>query len=734
MSIPADERLRARVETVRARACEIEPDRSGSPFVSLWAGDPARAYASFEKAKIDFWGHSSWQSTRPFAGRAIAAAQARSPAAETRCREIGQWFEGGSVEGHALALHALLGTYDRLEHYPPWPEGDRELTSDLADRLAARNMLLRPAVRGTEEVRLALARGESVAATRYTDSAVDDALAGEAALRAGDLEHAELRFRRLSRWRSSWATALYGQSDPRAEGHVGLARVARARKRHAVVLKECASALEIAPSSAPALLIGAATAVQVKLAARAREYGDRLRAAHPFADVCVDDLSRVALEAEIGVDDRRLAYLEAEGCTERGDHGDAVAAYERAAEGLDDREIAARLLFALASAGEHERLLARASELVTREPAFVSAREALAFALARTGEEARARELYRTTGLARLFARLAGDELSFEAWSALPVHRALSPVAACAEDRATYLFESGATDAGLVVLEPIDLDPKAPVRFLAAGSRVRQGLLRPLDEAQAFADEAWALIAPLACAPDQSDVAIATLAVEIAAATGSPDRVLEVTLPHEMKNYPSLTGYALARIAPHLVRALEARGRREEAEALLASRDHDAASIEAARTSRDLADEAWAHEQRGDVDQAIEAYLRGAEAHVPYGGLLLGNAGNLLTARGEHALALAFLEAAVALVAAYRPSGRAAVLDQVAHHFRVTGRHADALPSAGLAFDLAPTAQRAALLASDLTKLGAAARAEPYVAFARKREPRLPLLHASHPT
>lgn len=709
--MPDDEATRL----ARLRDRGLEADELDAALARSWSASD-EALAMLAEAPRRLWGHDMFQSTRAFAASAIVGARAGWSGAEARIRELGQWIEGGSLAGHTLALPALLGVYDRLEDHPPWSGG--ALDDDLRQRLSARNALLRPAVRATAQLRLALCTDAPVDAELYTDAAADDALAGEAALRSRDWETAVARFGALQRWREGWDTQLRGESDPRATGHLGLARVRRGQGRVALVLAECDAALAIDAQHPQALLLAAATALELRLIERARTYQHHLQEAHPFTDVTLDELTRDAVETGLGVNDpRRQALRAACRASTEERFADAVGAYEAAlgkVEAVDSIRHAdeAAHLFALAMAN-HPGLEARARALLARDPAFVSAREALAWAL---GDDA---DAYAATGLLHRFE----EPLTLEAWRARPVRHALSPLPVRAEDRATWLLEKGAVHAALDVLAIIDLPAEAPVRWLVAGSVLRHGTLASPETAHEAAERAWTWIAPLAQAGDHKDVTVAVQAVEIAAACNSPERVLSVPLPEDMIHYPAITGQAYAAIAPLLADALEAVGRSDEAVALRELPTK--ADVTADGRARRLADEAWALEQQGQVDAAIQRYLEAAEANPRIAGLMLGNAGNLCTRRNELARAERFLDAALALVSAYPARSRACVLDQVAAHRRVLARPADALPCSVLAWELEPTAERAVRAAEDYGSLGDNLRAARWWRRVREQEPRL---------
>ncbi len=773
-----------RLAALRRRTPDFIDDDRRDAFDHLFHGK--NALPAFERARSRFYGHSTWQSTQPYVGRAIASARAAAtPAGRARAiariREVGQYFEGGSIEGHANALHALLATYDRLEEWPPFPAEGDGLDDDLRTRLAARNALLRDEVRATCAVRLGLLARATLAANAYKSAKADDSLAGEGALVAGDLAHAEQRFRKVASARPSWMTDM-SRGDPRIAGFLGLARVARARKAHALVFKHVDAALGLDRTNAKALLLGMAEAEAVRLLPRARKYLRVLRKAHPLDDVRLDDLSRAEVEARLGpLDPRFTALLDSRKALAARDFRAVIEASERlfgkAKPALDGprREPAAAFLYALAETGDFRRLATEAARFLAADRTFVSAREALAFAHGKLGRRTAGEELART-GLAALYRKDAWRDP--REWAKLSPADALSPRPVFFTERAEALFMMGATDAGLAVLGVAPVPKHDPIRWLAAGSRFRQAVLGSELEKKTAAKDAWAWIEPLTTGLGEKHplaVRVMVAGIEIAHALGDLRRVLGVKVPYEATAYRSLTGRAHAYVAPLIADALIALKRPEKAIAMIEKIFSDAKDersnvrlIEAwgraealvkttpkrrmkvapaterpARPTAEeraaahvfgdeillrLSDEAWAHEQRGENEAAIAKYLAAAEAQPERGSIGLGNAGNLLTLRRDRERAWRFLSAALTSLSGLSPDGRAPVLAQVAHHFRGQGRHADALPSAALAFELEPTAERAGLLALDYLALGDRARAQAACTRGERLDPRHPEL------
>lgn len=698
----------ARLAALRQRIPEFipsEPPARGapSPFELLYA-DKKGASRAFEQAKGRFFGHDIWQGIQPYAGRALAAARERKL---ERVRELGQFIEGGSIEGHVHALWALLARYDRLEDVPPWPRSKEDLDPDLHARLAARNKLLRSEVRSTCAVRLALLAGEKPAAKDCKNAQTDDLLAAEAALVLGDLATAEKRFRAVARNKPSWMTDM-SKGDPRIPGLLGLARVARAKNANAMVFKHVDAALAIDPSSRAALALGIETAETVGLVARAKKY----RAKLPKTSSAIDDARR------------------------------------------------AKDLYAFAETGDRRALEREARRMLKADPFFVSAREALAYALGGDKHE------FERTGLRALF----GEEHRIKdprAWSKLPAREALSPHPVRATERANALLLQGFDDDAFAVLavEEGRVAKDDPIRWLAAGALFRRGVLRSTGEKKKYAKAAWAWLEPLLKVKEKHALQIPAmvLAIQIAHTLGDAKRVVSVKVPYDATAYRTLTGRAHASVAPLIADAMIKLKRGRDAKKLIEEIWADAASerqnarlIEvydrairatggtggalptsadraAARVFGDeelmrLSDEAWALERRGDLEGAIATYLAAAEAEPERASVGLGNAGNLLTKKRDYQRAWPFLETALRFVSGLSPGGRASVLSQVAFHFREQGRHAESLPSAMLAFELDPTAARAAQIAIAYRALGDETRADRWRERGLALEPRHPEL------
>ena len=761
-------RERQRLDALRIHAARLYPhgrSASENPFHLLFNASGELARRAFARARGDFYGHERFQSVQPFAGRAIATAWAgRASEASERFGELGLLFVGGSIEGHALALHALLGEHDRLESVPPWPAEGEPLDADLRARLAARNELLRPSARAAADLRLALLAGLPVRKRLYQHDDVDPALAAEAALRAGDLLHARERFSKMTGWKASWWTAFQGVGDPRCLGELGLARVFRKQGILARAIKHCDAALALDPKQPAALLLGMDVAHRLGFRERALGYRSRLRRHHPYDDVAIDDLTRHEVEAALGlVDARRLAAEAGLAAIATGDFSTAIRALDRAlgrSPSLEGRrrELASARLYALAQAGDLERLASLAEHALARDPCFINAREALAFALGKLGDRETGKRHYAATGLGDLFR--IDERCTYAKWLRLPVARALSPRPASAEDRIASLIANGATRAALVVADTIEPVPHdAPIRASVAEAIWRQFADRPRQRRRAAA-RAWDWLAPLLTGrrsgePPTLDASL--LGVELLATLERWEDVLAVPIDPQARDYPLLTNRAYARIAPFRFEAMLALDRPQD---VLAEAEHIFEHAEAERTNLAIAravararaalgqraddlqsarahpeDEAmalltvgWAQDQRGEIEDAIESYLRAAETHIEYAGLALGNAGNLCTRRGDFARAEPFLRAALFCVSRFPPESRAFVLAQAGAWFRKQARHTDALPCAALAYELAPTAQRAALVAEDYAALGDRDRALRYLEHAERLEPRHPVI------
>jgi tetratricopeptide (TPR) repeat protein len=140
--------------------------------------------------------------------------------------------------------------------------------------------------------------------------------------------------------------------------------------------------------------------------------------------------------------------------------------------------------------------------------------------------------------------------------------------------------------------------------------------------------------------------------------------------------------------------------------------------------ARELTNRAWALEQRGEIDEAIEAYLRAAELDPSIAAIGLGNAGNLARHRGRVVLARAFFEAALVLCSFFPFASRASVLAKVGR-LLVDEDPASALPLFAIAFDAAPSAELARHLADAYDGVGDTRRAQEARARASRIEPRL---------
>jgi tetratricopeptide (TPR) repeat protein len=169
-------------------------------------------------------------------------------------------------------------------------------------------------------------------------------------------------------------------------------------------------------------------------------------------------------------------------------------------------------------------------------------------------------------------------------------------------------------------------------------------------------------------------------------------------------------------ILDRLVLAERALGRPET------SREGSAQDAES--LARELTNRAWALEQRGEIDEAIEAYLRAAELDPSIAAIGLGNAGNLVRHRGRIVLARAFFDAALVLCSFFPFASRASVLAKVGR-LLVDEDPASAIPLFAIAFDAAPSAELARHLADAYDGVGDTRRAQEARARASRIEPRL---------
>lgn len=782
-SAAADRALIRRLAQVRALAFAEEAERD-RPLFELARGDDAAAVAALAKVGQDHYGHATWQGTRPFAVRAIATCRTRPKEGRAHVEAMGAWFVGGSVEGHALALHALLGGYDRLEAHPPtessWERCERSagepshperatdsLAHDARDRRRRRNALLRDEVRTSAEVRLALDEGRAPSAAALRDERLDASLGLEAALRLGDLVAAERFAKRLLSHRPSWSDAMYGKTDTRGDGALGLARVHRRRGQHALVIKHVNECLALAsgPTKAKALLLGASVARELGLDAKAKTYLAALAKMAPrVGEVRVDELALSTLDDALGAKGKaRRAVREGDRARTAGEPDVAARAYERAlgptkrldAEG---RTIAARWLVSLAATGRFDALGAASERLLAADPGFVSARESLAYAAARLGRSDAAKDTFRTTGLARLF----DDVWSFEAWSTEPSERALSPNAHTAEDRAETLLRKGVLTEVLDVLSLAPpLAPTSPLRFLIAGTIWNASVLGSADARRVAAEAAWAWLAPLANEPSKENpfaVETPVLAAEILAGAGRFEELVALPISDEVRFYPALTKRAYARLLPHRFDAHLALGAPkrviDEVERLFADRENERTNrtilerlVQAERAlgreptslegsepdmqakARELSNRAWAYDSMGDspgaIDEAIEAYVQVAEHDPSIAAIGLANAGNLARRAGRLELAHALFDAALVLCSFFPFGSRAPVLAKVGY-LHLARDPATAIPLFALAFEAAPSAELARWLAEAYDGVGDTARAQEARALAAGIEPRAP--------
>jgi tetratricopeptide (TPR) repeat protein len=769
-----------RLAKVRERAFADESDR---PLVALTRGDYAAARSALSKVSADYFGHARWQSMRAYAVRAIASLHTRPKEGRAHAEAMGAWFEGGSIEGHALALHALLGGYDRLEAYPPWPTGSP--TRDEHERLTRRNAILRDEVRADFQARLALSGGHAPTSAQLRDDDLDASLGFEGALAAGDLALAERFAKRMIAFAPSWMDSMNGRADPRAEGTLALARVHRRRGQSALVMKRVDECLQRGDANATtrlrALVLGASVAQELGLAAKAKTYLAALAKQAPkLGELEVDGLSLRSLEDALGEKGRaRRAVREGERAHEAGEHDVAAKAYARAlgrGARLDSegRTIAARWLLSLACAvsstpseptqrstrrgvraTDTDPLLQAAEALLSKDPGFVTAREARAYALARLGRTAEAAEAYRSTGLARLIDPLG--ERAFEVWSTEPPERALSPHAVTAEERAEALLLRGVLAEALEVLaDAPPLARSSPLRFLIAGTIWNATVLESPSARRKSAEEAWRWLAPLATKPPEGSpyaIELPVLAAEILAGAKRHAELVKLPISSHLRSYPVLTKRAFARLLPHLLDAHlaldEPKRVIEEVEALfddserertnrtildrlvLAERalgrpetSREGSAPDAESLARELTNRAWALEQRGEIDEAIEAYLRAAELDPSIAAIGLGNAGNLVHHRGRVVLARAFFDAALVLCSFFPFASRASVLAKVGR-LLVDEDPASAIPLFAIAFDAAPSAELARHLADAYDGVGDTRRAQEARARASRIEPRL---------
>jgi hypothetical protein len=774
-SVSTERALIRRLAQVRALAFAEEAERD-RPLFELARGDDAAAIAALAKVVKDHYGHATWQGTRPFAVRAIATCRTRPKEGRAHVEAMGAWFVGGSVEGHALALHALLGGYDRLEAHPPprgpWESSEDErstrlLAEDARDRRRRRNALLRDEVRTNEEVRLALDEGRAPRAAALRDERLDASLGLEAALRLGDLVAAERVAKRLFSHRPSWSDAMYGKTDTRADGALGLARVHRRRGQHALVIKHVNECLALAsgPTKAKALLLGASVARELGLDAKAKTYLAALAKIAPrIGEVRVDELGLSTLDDALGSKGKaRRAVREGDRARAAGKPDVAAQAYERAlgstkrldAEG---RTIAARWLASLAADGRFDALGAASERLLALDPGFVSAWESLAYADARRGRSDAARDTFRATGLARLF----DDVWTFEAWSTEPPERALSPIAHTAEERAETLLRKGVLTEALDVLALAPpLAPTAPLRFLIAGTIWNASVLGSPDARRVAAEAAWAWLAPLAKKPSKENpfaVETPVLAAEILAGAGRFEELVLLPIPDEVRSYPALTKRAYARLLPHRLDAHLALGAPkrviDEVERLFADRENERTNrtilerlVQAERAlgreptslegsepdaqakARELSNRAWAYDSMGDspgaVDEAIEAYVQVAEHDPSIAAIGLANAGNRARRADRLELAPALFDAALVLCSFFPFGSRAPVLAKVGY-LHLARDPATAIPLFARAFEAAPSAELAGWLAAAYDGVGDIARAQEARALAASIEPRAP--------
>jgi len=299
----------------------------------------------------------------------------------------------------------------------------------------------------------------------------------------------------MAGFKPSWMDAISGTVDVRAHGALGLARVSRARGQLALVIKHVDACLRLASNQPAALLLGAASALDLGLNAKAKAYHRALTKAAPFERITIDDVKRDTVAAKLAPRGRYVFAQRANAAFEKGRFEQATRAYGsvfgsgavlRSSAAWSD--IAARYLFALASVERLDTLAQIAERMLAKSPGFVTAREALAFTLARRGASDAARQHYAGTGLERLF----DEKLSFARWRKLPPPAALSPIGVTAESRARLLLEKGAWTAALAVLGTLPkVAPDSPVRFLVAGSIWHATTLAPPKRRAKCAEEAW---------------------------------------------------------------------------------------------------------------------------------------------------------------------------------------------------------------------------------------------------
>lgn len=766
-----------------AFAEEAERDR---PLVELTRGNPAAARVALSRVQSDYYGHARWQSMRAYAVRAIALLHTRPKEGRAYAEEMGAWFVGGSAEGHALALHALLGSYDRLEAYPPWPTGTP--TRDERERLTRRNAILRDEVRTSFQLRLALLEGRAPTSAQLRDENLDPSVGFEGALATGDLALAERFAKRMIAFAPSWMDTMNGRVDPRAEGTLALARTHRRRGQNALVMKRVDECLRLVGDAImtrlKVLVLGASVARELGLETKAKAYLATLAKHAPrLGEIVVDDLSLRSLEDSLGEKGRaRRAVREGDRALEDDEHAVAAKAYASAlgrrprldAEG---RTIAARWLVSLARAAHSTSeagmptggggqaqpfaaLLEAADALLSKDPGFVSAREARAYALARLGRVSGAIEAHRTTGLARLI----DEGGSFEVWSAEPPERALSPHAVTAEERAEALLFRGVLVEALDVLAVAPpLATSSPLRFVIAGTIWNATVLESPSARRASAEDAWRWLAPLARKPPKESpyaIELPVLAAAILAGAERHAELVKLPIASELRSYPALTNRAFARLLPHLLDAHLTLGTPkrviEEVERLFGDKERErtnrsilerlvraeealgrpqtslaGSAPDAQVLARELMNRAWAFDQRGEIDAAIEGYLRAAELDPAIGAIGLGNAGNLARHRGRIVLARAFFDAALVLGSFFPLASRALVLAKVGR-LLADDDPASALPLFALAFETAPSAELAGHLARVYDALGDETRAREARAKGAALEPRHPTLRSAN--
>ncbi|MEM9190832.1 MAG: tetratricopeptide repeat protein, partial [Myxococcota bacterium] len=739
---------------IQARAATERP----TPVALLYQQDYAAAWGATKTGRGKFFGHDSWQPLQAYIARALAESGVEDSLEPFRT--VGYLFEGGSLRGHRLALLALLGESEPLAARPAIEDGP----ADRLVRAGHRNTLLRPKARPDAEMRLSTLTGRRVSKRTYNHKHADPALAFEAAFAARDFTTAERLAKRMANHRPSWMDTFSGRTDPRANGALGLARVKRARGVLTLTLKHVRQALEYDKTDRRALVLSAGTALELGLEQRALSSLRTLKKHHPFSAVDVDDLSRDEVERRAKkVDRRRQAAALADECFLGGEYREAAAHYARLfartrAVTTPVARYAARWLYALAMLEEWTELAAVADGMVVATPDFVSAREALAFARGQLRDTKRGSREFDATGLGQWFT----EDWPYRVWRKEAACDALSPLPAWATDRATGLFVKGAEKPALQVMKTIRrLPASSPLRFLAAGTIHRRGTLSSKKRRHRLAEEAWGWLEPLAMKPPKDHLYLnetPVLAIDILATAERWEDVVRVPLPEDIEHYPALTNRAFARLLPRRHDGLLALGKPrrvlQEIDAAWES-EHESERMNRAwriryrkaqqqlgqpplsldgtedspdDRAREHTDRGWAHDQRGDVDEALEHYLSAAELNPSIAAIGLANAGNLLTSEREFSLALEFLHTALMLVVSFPFGSRAGPLSQTGRWFTEQGKYADALPALALAFEANASAARAAALADCYLQLGDRERAQAAIEAGNRIEPRDPKL------